>query len=231
MGLGLAYTPGARDQEIIEVFRAANRHAATCFVHVRVSDWAADQELAATEVIALSAVTGSPLHILHIQEHGPATPRVLRMIGDAQVRGLDVTTEVYPYKEAEGRIETVENDNWRSWPDEWFHDTEWVKTRERLTRESFERYRKQGGAIVIHNEGTGMEAVIDNAVVSPLTIISSDGGIYPDGRGHPRSAGTHALILGRYVRERRPKPPRSPRLRRSRPAPARGARPKKCWTC
>ncbi len=38
------------------------------------------------------------------------------------------------------------------------------------------------------------------AIASPLTMIASDGGI-TDGNGHPRSAGTYAKVLGRYVRD------------------------------
>jgi N-acyl-D-aspartate/D-glutamate deacylase len=38
------------------------------------------------------------------------------------------------------------------------------------------------------------------AVVSPLTMIASDGYI-AKGQGHPRTSGTYALVLGRYVRE------------------------------
>ncbi len=36
---------------------------------------------------------------------------------------------------------------------------------------------------------------------SPLGIVSSDGGGLIDGRGHPRSVGTFARFLGRFVRE------------------------------
>jgi len=44
-------------------------------------------------------------------------------------------------------------------PDEAFRDLEWVKTGERLTRESVARYRKEGGYVIVHSEGQGMEAV------------------------------------------------------------------------
>ena len=38
------------------------------------------------------------------------------------------------------------------------------------------------------------------AINSPLTAIASDGGI-SEGKGHPRSSGTYARVLGHYVRE------------------------------
>ena len=38
------------------------------------------------------------------------------------------------------------------------------------------------------------------AIASPLTMIASDGFI-ENGRGHPRTSGTYAKVLGKYVRE------------------------------
>ena len=41
------------------------------------------------------------------------------------------------------------------------------------------------------------------AVASPLTMIASDGMWLRKGRAHPRSFGTYARVLGRYVREQK----------------------------
>jgi dihydroorotase len=38
------------------------------------------------------------------------------------------------------------------------------------------------------------------AVASPLTMIASDG-VLSHGKGHPRSSGSYARVLGKYVRE------------------------------
>jgi N-acyl-D-aspartate/D-glutamate deacylase len=38
------------------------------------------------------------------------------------------------------------------------------------------------------------------AIVDPLTMIASDGRLV-DGKGHPRTAGTYARVLGEYVRQ------------------------------
>jgi dihydroorotase len=74
---------------------------------------------------------------------------------------------------------------------------EWPPTGERLTRESFQRYRKLGGPVVTH---TNTEEMVGLAIASPLTMIASDA--YWEGRiGHPRTTGTYSKILGRYVRE------------------------------
>ena len=39
------------------------------------------------------------------------------------------------------------------------------------------------------------------AIANPLTMIASDGFLV-NGRGHPRTSGTYARVLGRYVRAR-----------------------------
>ena len=50
------------------------------------------------------------------------------------------------------------------------------------------------------------EAAADQAYRNPNVMVASDGGFRFDGDkpvGHPRSAGTHARVLGRFVRERK----------------------------
>jgi hypothetical protein len=50
------------------------------------------------EVIATAAVTGAPLHIVQIHSSClREAPACLHMVAGARGRGLDVTTEAYPY--------------------------------------------------------------------------------------------------------------------------------------
>jgi len=70
-------------------------------------------------------------------------------------------------------------------------------TGERLTAETFARYRKVGGMVAVHSIP---EDVVRLAVSDPMVMIASDG-ILENGKGHPRAAGTYARVLGRYVRE------------------------------
>src|SRR5439155_16135726 len=57
--------------------------------------------------------------------------------------------------------------------------------------------RKTGGTVIIHGRS---EEQTRAAVVSPLTMIASDGFI-EKGRGHPRTSGSYSKVLGKYVRE------------------------------
>ena len=74
----------------------------------------------------------------------------------------------------------------------------WVATGEFLTRETFARYRQQGGSVI---QTPGNMENVQTAINSPLTMIASDGSTMKDGKGHPRSTGTFTNVLGRYVRE------------------------------
>ena len=203
VGLGIVYTPAAQTWELLEVFRLAARYDTFTHVHVRGASSAAgagaDREAGLLEVIALSAASGAPAHIAHIQSSGQgSTARMLDIIAQARERGLDITTECYPYTAGATRIESFLFDSWVDRPEADYARLQWSATGERLTRESFERYRRQGGLVLIH---ANTEEVIRTAVAHPLTMIASDGFDVEAGEGHPRSAGTFSRILGRYVRE------------------------------
>lgn len=201
VGFGLAYTPAASRWEILQMFRVAAQYHATAFVHVRGASSAgsADREEGLLEAVALSAVSGAPVHIAHINSSGQgATARMLDIIADARAHGVDVSTECYPYTAGATRIESFLFDSWMDKPEEEYAKLQWAATGERLTRETFLKYRKQGGLLLIHSN---TEAVIRTALASPLTAIASDGfDVYPR-YGHPRSAGNFSRVLGRYVRE------------------------------
>ena len=116
------------------------------------------------------------------------------MIRKLQARGIDVTTENYPYTAGSTRLESALFDNWEND----YGDLQWVATGERLTKKTFEKYREEGGWVIIHGRSEEMNAWL---VEQPDLIIASDGIPFVDGLSHPRSAGTYARILGRYVRE------------------------------
>ena len=192
MGLGPSYTAAATPWEILEMFRVAGRHHASVHVHIRGGMAGLE------EVIAGAALTGAPLHVVHINSSGLAQTReMLQVIAEAQARGLDVTTEAYPYSAGMTEIQSANYDGWEQWPDERFATLEWPKTGERLTRETFLKYRKVGGPVIGHSNTDEMVAV---AINSPLTAIASDA-YMANGIGHPRTTGTFSRVLGRYVRE------------------------------
>ena len=200
VGFSAAYTPGATAWETLEVFRIAAKYKASVHVHLRS---ARDKSLESiNEVLGPSAITGAPLHIVHVNSSGTAyTPQLLSVIAEARSSGLDVTTECYPYTAGMTKIASaIFNEGWQQNLGIDYKDLQWPDTGERLTADSFERYRKTTGWVITF---TNTEEMVKTAVVSPLTMIASDGIPYVDGRSHPRSAGTYARILGHYVREQK----------------------------
>ena len=201
VGFGIQYTPNASRWEILEMFRVAARYSASCHVHMR---HAGVQEpgssiQALEEVISAAAITGAPLHVVHIQSTGgPATPKLLQMIAEAKSRKLDVTTECYPYIAGMTDIKSaIFDEGWQEVFGIDYKDLQWAATGERLTKETFAEYRKTGGMVAVFSM---TEEIVSAAIKSPVTMIASDG-ILEKGKGHPRTAGTYSRVLGNYVRE------------------------------
>lgn len=201
VGFGIQYTPNASRWEILEMFRVAARYGASCHVHMRhagVKEPGSSIQ-ALEEVISAAAITGAPLHVVHIHSTGgPATPKLLQMIAEARSRKLDVTTECYPYIAGMTDIKSaIFDEGWQEVFGIDYKDLQWAATGERLTKDTFDQYRKIGGMVAVFSM---TEEIVTTAIKSPLTIIASDG-ILENGKGHPRTAGTYSRILGHYVRE------------------------------
>ena len=201
IGMGLAYTPSATHPEILSIFRIAADRKVACFVHTRSVGTAEPGSTteAMEEVIAGAAITGASIHVVHITSMSLAqTGLALEMIDGARKRGLDVTTEAYPYTAGQTAIDSAMFDpGWQERLSITYKDLQWVATGERLTAESFERYRKTGGFVILH---AIPEEAARQAIAYPGVMIASDGRM-ERGKGHPRGAGTDARVLGHYVRE------------------------------
>ena len=200
VGFGIEYTPGASREEILRLFRVAARHGVSCFVHLRQGgrDPATGGSVAALqEVIADAAATGASLHVVHVTSMGQRnTPLLLQLIRGAREHGLDVTTEAYPYTAASTAIQSAVFDpGWQQRLGITYHDILYPPTGERLTAASFVRLRRQGATVVLF---IIPDSTVRQALPDPLVMVASDG-ISP--HGHPRLAGTHARVLGRYVRD------------------------------
>jgi len=202
VGMGINYTAAATRGEVLSVFRVAARYGASVHVHLR---YAGDNppetgRAALEEVLAASSETKAPLHVVHVSSMGLRdTPQLLAMIRAARTRGTDVTTECYPYVAGSTGLESALFDTgWQERMRISYGDLQWVKTGERLTAETFERYRKEGGQVVIFMIP---ESVVRLAVADPIVMIASDGMPAAGASVHPRGQGTFSRVLGKYVRK------------------------------
>ena len=202
VGFGLDYTRGASRWEVIEMFKVAAEYGASCHVHLRGKGHKEPSNSieALEEVLALAAVTGAPLHVVHLNSTGMrAVPQLLEMISGARERGLDVTTECYPYTAGMTKIESALFDE--GWQDHYGIDYEQLMrpdTGEYLNSNSFAKYREEGGWVIAFSTP---EVSMSAAVQSPLTMIATDS-IIENGKGHPRTAGSYTKVLGDYVRNK-----------------------------
>ncbi len=203
IGFGINYVPAASRREILEIFQIAAEKKVACYVHVRFSGPLEPGSVteAVEEILAAAAVTGASVQMVHVTSSSlRETPHVLAMLDGARKRGLDVTVEAYPYTAAMTALESaIFDDGWQERMSISFKDLQWVETGERLTAETFAKYRKQGGEVVIHSIP---EDAVRAALAHPGVMIASDG-LLRQGKGHPRAAGTYARVLGRYVREQK----------------------------
>jgi len=195
IGVTVGYYPGATREEIYRAYELAAELGVPIYTHVRDPGIMGIQE-----AIADGAASGASVHIVHLNSMALGDIGVaLDMVGGAQERGLDITTELYPYTAASTSIEsTLFDEGWQDNFDMDYGDLQWEATGERLTEETFRKYRAQGGTLILHMM---KEAWIEAGMRAPFTIIGSDGMPYAP-LAHPRSAGTFSRVLGRYVRER-----------------------------
>jgi hypothetical protein len=127
------------------------------------------------------------------------TPQLIAMVKGAQQHGLDVTTECYPYTAGSTALQSAIFDpGWQENMGITYKDVQWTATGERLTAETFDKYRKQGGIVVIFSIP---EEAARTAVSDPIVMIASDGMPITGAKVHPRGQATFSRALGHYVRE------------------------------
>jgi N-acyl-D-aspartate/D-glutamate deacylase len=127
------------------------------------------------------------------------TPTLIAVVKGAKAHGLDVTTECYPYTAGSTSLESaIFDEGWQQRQGITYKDIQWTKTGERLTAETFAKYRKEGGVVVIFS----IPEEAARAAVSDLSVmIASDGMPLTGAKVHPRGQATFSRVLGHYVRE------------------------------
>jgi len=201
IGMGIGYTPGATRLEVIDTFRVAAERKLPVYTHVRnagrIEPGSAIE--AVEEVIGAAAITGAPLHIVHINSTCLRDSlECISLIAGARARGLDITTEAYPYIAGMTAINSaVFNPGWREKQGIDYNNLVLPDTGEHLTKERFDELHnssKPQWVLIFANTQETVDAIIPN----PLVMIASDGA-----EGHPRNAGTYARVLAQYVREKK----------------------------
>ena len=194
IGIPIGYLPKTNPEELYAVYKFAGEKQVLLFSHLREPNMLSFQE-----AIANATVTGAPLHIVHINSMALGHMQMaLEMIEAAKKRGVNISTEMYPYTAGSTLIQSaIFNEGWQEKLDMSYKDLQWVLTGERLTKETFDKYRQTGGTVIVHNmQPEWLKLGMEN----PAVMIASDGMPY-SALAHPRTAGTFSRVLGKYVRE------------------------------
>jgi N-acyl-D-aspartate/D-glutamate deacylase len=201
IGMGIQYTPGATRLEVLDMFRLAAERRLPVYTHVRsagrLEPGSSIESIG--EVIGAAAISGASLHIVHINSScARDSLECLSMVEGARARGLDVTTEAYPYIAGMTAINSaLFNPGWQEKLGIGYENLVLPDTGEHLTKQRFDE---------LHNSTTthwvvifsNTQEVVDKVIAHPLVMIASDGL-----EGHPRNAGTYSRVLAEYVREKR----------------------------
>ncbi len=200
IGMGIQYTPGATRLEVLDMFRLAAERGVPVYTHMRSAGRVEPGSSieAVSEVIGAAAITGASLHIVHINSTCLRDSlECLAMVEGARARGLDVTTEAYPYIAGMTAVNSaLFNPGWREKLGIDYGDLVLPDTGEHLTKQRFDE---------LHNSNTmqwvlvfaNTQEIVDKVIPHPLVMIASDGA-----EGHPRNAGTYSRVLAQYVREK-----------------------------
>lgn len=205
IGSGPQYAPGISHWELVEVTRLAGEAGTCVFTHIRYGSLVEPGSTLESiqENVANAAMTGGCVHIMHLNSMGmSASPELLKLINSARARGIDVSTETYPWGASSDSIRSVIFDS--GWEQRWGvgpEDLQSTVTGKRLTRQTFDQLRNG-----TDNDGVLMHMNTDATIISllqdPSMLVVSDSGNLEAGKySHPRTAGSFAKVLGHYVRD------------------------------
>ncbi|MEW5899959.1 MAG: amidohydrolase family protein [Acidobacteriota bacterium] len=205
IGMSLEYMPGTSYEEVLEMMRVASEFGVPVFFHLRYSDmepYGTNMD-ALEEVIRAARSAGGRVHIDHITSTGGtfSMEESLRLISVARSEGLDITACAYPYPYWGAYLNSARfAPGWQERFKIGYGDLQIGGTGERLTQESFSRYRRLGKLAVAY---AIPENDVEKALKAPFVMVGSDGINEPHNNNHPRAAGTFARTLAVYVCEKK----------------------------
>lgn len=186
--------------EVKEYAKLAKKYDRPMFLHLRYSS--KEKELdGVKEAIQLSKETGARIHIDHLHSTGGTYQMVqaLELIEQANRAGQDITTCVYPYSYWATYLASKRFDEgWQQRFHLTYEDLTIVGTGEKITAQTFGKYRSQPGLLVATPEGTmPFEKTVNLALQKDFCMIASDGGIQRESKAnnHPRGAACFATAV------------------------------------
>ena len=152
------------------------------------------------EAVRLAKESGARVHIDHLHSTGGTfhMEQALAKIRQANASGLQLTCCVYPYSYWATYLHSKRFDEgWRERYGLDFKDLRLVGSGERLTAESFLKYRRMMKLAAVPEGTLPMDKTVNLALKESFCMIGSDGGIEsePRANSHPRGAGCFSTAV------------------------------------
>ncbi len=205
VSFGFEYSPGADTEEALQILETVKGQKVLLSAHYRKDAKYGIEAI--KELIQISIETGLPMQISHL---GSCTAygmmrESLDIIEDEISRGTDISVDCYPYDAFSTYIGSAVFDEgcfelWNKSYDSILL-TEGVYKGVRCNKEIFYKVRKEHPDMIVVAFVMNESEVVE-AMISPFVMIASDG-LFRNGQGHPRGAGTFPRFLGRYVRDQK----------------------------
>jgi N-acyl-D-glutamate deacylase len=230
IGVNAGYAPGYGHKEYYALAELAGKYGVGTFTHVRYASNTEPESSfeAVQELISLAAITGTHMHLCHINSTSlKDIAKIRALFEEARGQGINITTEAYPYGAASTVVGAAmfTGDDWRARMNSTAQNFQLGA--ERMTEEELADYQANnpGTFITWHflDESNPADlALLDMSVTYEHALIASDATFWAsfDDNGnvqvyegaewplpealfsHPRAAGSYAKILRSYVRER-----------------------------
>jgi hypothetical protein len=223
LGVGAAigyYGTGSSSRELYEAIGLAGKYGRSAFIHGRFSSQTTPVSglLGLEEAIAAAAIADAGVVLQHFHQQVLSdTKAAIELFEKAQAGGLAVLGEVYPYNYGStvAMAPYLVPSNYGSNMGRTYKDIIEVSTGKPLTKERYEYLVKNAPGTLVMFYGSTEEDML-YALAHPGIAVGADAmpTVRADGkpvtwdmpfemaRVHPRSAGTHALVL-RMTREKK----------------------------
>ncbi len=186
-------------EETLEYAKLATKYNRPFFLHLRHSSEEKELE-GVDEAVRIAGDSGAHVHIDHLHSTGGTfhMKEALDKIQAANDRGLHMTCCVYPYSFWATYLHSKRfDDGWQKRYNLTYSDLQLVGTGERLTTESFRRYREMKKLVAVPEGTMPLSKTVDLALEKDFCMIGSDGGIEyePHANSHPRGAGCFSTSI------------------------------------
>jgi N-acyl-D-aspartate/D-glutamate deacylase len=192
--------------EVLDYAKLAKKYDRPMFLHLRYSS-KEDELKGVEEAIKLARDSGARVHIDHLHSTGGTfhMEEALEKIRTANAKDVKMTCCVYPYSFWATYLHSTRfADGWQQRYGITYKDLRLVGTTERLTAESFAKYKQMRKLVAVPEGTLPLDKTVDLALKEDFCMVASDGGIEyaAQANSHPRGAGCfstsirHCLDIG-----------------------------------